>query len=216
MKKTVLIIAAIILSLTSWGQVRYFKPDSTVTLTYKSVAYYESADADDDLLYREFYGDYCSWYCGFGPFSEKASSHLAPIGNMTYEANNAHDFNHESVWAEGVDGPGIGEYLEYEFHGDCGRVTTVKILNGYVKNKTVWKNNARVKKLKMYYSGEPYAILELEDSRNLQYFNVGVLGYHDVNAPNWTLRFEILEVYEGEKYEDTVIAELYFDGIDDH
>ena len=52
--------------------------------------------------------------------------------------------------------------------------------------------------------------------RNLQYFNVGVLGPYDAGAPNWKLRFEILEVYEGEKYEDTVISELYFDGIDVH
>ena len=80
----------------------------------------------------------------------------------------------------------------------------------------VWKDNARVKQLKMYYQGKPYAILDLEDTRNLQYFNVGVLGPYDADAPNWKLRFEILEVYEGEKYEDTVISELYFDGIDVH
>jgi hypothetical protein len=43
-----------------------------------------------------------------------------------------------------------------------------------------------------------------------------VLGPHDAEAPNWTLRFEILDVYPGEKYTDTVISELYFDGIDVH
>ena len=29
-------------------------------------------------------------------------------------------------------------------------------------------------------------------------------------------KFEILEVYPGSKHDDTVIAELYFDGIDVH
>jgi len=68
----------------------------------------------------------------------------------------------------------------------------------------------------MYYKDEPYAILDLEDSRTLQCFDVGVLGPHDDAAPAWTLRFELLEVYPGDKYADTVISELYFDGIDVH
>ena len=89
-------------------------------------------------------------------------------------------------------------------------------MNGYVKNDTAWRENSRVKKLKMYYQGNPFAILDLQDSRSLQCFDVGELGPHDENAPNWTLRFEILEVYEGDKYDDTVISELFFDGIDVH
>ena len=229
MRKIVLILLTSLLSLTTWGQVRHIRPDSTSTLAYKSKAQFEAlydrVDSGDesalqvlecDVLYQELYSSACSWYCGGEILSVNASSHLAPIGNMTYEAGNAHDFDHERVWAEGVDGLGIGEYLEYEFPGNCPRITTVKILNGYVKNEMVWKDNARVKQLKMYYQGKPYAILDLEDTRNLQYFNVGVLGPYDADAPNWKLRFEILEVYEGEKYEDTVISELYFDGIDVH
>lgn len=32
----------------------------------------------------------------------------------------------------------------------------------------------------------------------------------------WTLKFEIAEVYKGTKYDDVVITEIYFDGIDVH
>ena len=39
---------------------------------------------------------------------------------------------------------------------------------------------------------------------------------HNPNAPDWKLRFEILEVYPGSKFEDIAISELYFDGIDVH
>lgn len=80
----------------------------------------------------------------------------------------------------------------------------------------MWKDNARVKQLKIYYQGRPYAILDLEDTRNLQYFNVGILGFDDASMPDWTLKFEILDVYPGDKYADTVITELFFDGIDVH
>lgn len=85
-----------------------------------------------------------------------------------------------------------------------------------LKNETVWKDNARVKQLKIYYQGRPYAILDLEDTRNLQYFNVGILGFDDASMPDWALKFEILDVYPGDKYADTVITELFFDGIDVH
>ena len=109
-----------------------------------------------------------------------------------------------------------GEYLEYDFSGGCPRITHVKILNGHVKDEKVWKDNSRIKKLKMYYMGKPYAILNLQDSRTEQDFEVGVLGPHNPEAPNWTLKFEIMEVYPGDKYTDTVISELWFDGIDVH
>ena len=143
-----------------------------------------------------------------------ASSCLKPIKSFNYKGENAHDFDHESVWA--TDGKGIGESLTYTFEGKCPRITTVKILNGHVKSETAWSANSRVKKLRMYYNGKPYAILDLQDSRTLQYFDVGTLGFNDAAKSDWTLKFEILEVYPGTKHDDTVIAELYFDGIDVH
>jgi len=30
------------------------------------------------------------------------------------------------------------------------------------------------------------------------------------------MKFEILEVFKGDKYDDTAISEIYFDGIDVH
>ena len=120
------------------------------------------------------------------------------------------------MWAEGVPGQGEGEYLIYTFPGECPRITTVQILNGYTKTEKAWLDNGRVKRLRMYYNGEPYAVLELEDTRRLQSFDVGLLGFHDASAPDWTLKFEILDVYPGDKYADTVITELFFDGIDVH
>ena len=73
----------------------------------------------------------------------------------------------------------------------------------------------------MYYNHKPYAVLNLEDSRSLQIFDVGVLGFRESfietgEPETWTLTFEILEVYPGEKYQDTAISDLYFDGIDVH
>ena len=226
-------IESFISILSTESQVPHIKPHSVIPIPSRSKEEYdklyervdESGDKDaeqileNDAFYQELYSPGANswwWYCSPEFLSVKASSCRIPSGKYSYQAENAFDANHDTAWAEGAEGQGIGEYLEYEFAGGCPRITTVKIMNGYVKNETVWRENSRVKKLKIYYQGKPYAILDLQDSRTLQSFDVGTLGPHDENELEWKLRFEILEVYEGEKYDDTVISELFFDGIDVH
>ena len=207
------------------AQEKVIQPSSVIAMPKIAKAEWNKLyemESDDEVeskygdlsIYDDLYSEKCSWYCGGEVKSVTASSCLQPIKSFNYEGENAHDFNHESVWA--TKGKGIGESLTYTFEGKCPRITTVKILNGHVKTESVWRANSRVKKLRMYYNGKPYAILALQDSRTLQCFDVGTLGYHDLDKPDWTLKFEILEVYPGSKHEDTVIAELYFDGIDVH
>ena len=207
------------------AQEKVIQPSSVIAMPKITKAEWNKLyemESDDEVeskygdlsIYDDLYSEKCSWYCGGEVKSVTASSCLQPIKSFNYEGENAHDFNHESVWA--TKGKGIGESLTYTFEGKCPRITTVKILNGHVKTESVWRANSRVKKLRMYYNGKPYAILALQDSRTLQCFDVGTLGYHDLDKPDWTLKFEILEVYPGSKHEDTVIAEPYFDGIDVH
>ena len=191
----------------------------------------EDADLPDNMMRRyeeltegnpvleDLYSGKCSWYCGGEVQRVTASSHLKAQGRFNYLPKNAHDFSHESVWAEGAQGQGIGEWLEYEFAGACPRITDVKILPGHVKTQAAWEANSRPKYLKIYYLGKPICILELQDVRGMQCFDLekfGPFGYHDADKPTWRLRFEIVEVYPGKKYTDTVIAELEFDGIDVH
>ena len=228
-----LVILSIVTNTSVWGQVPHIKPDSIIAIPDRSNAEYDKLYArydetldkeverilENDAFYQEIYSPDANswwWYGNTGILSVRASSCLLPSDKSSYQAENAFDTSHDTAWIEGIEGQGIGEYLEYEFAGGCPRITTVKIMNGYVKNDRAWRENSRVKKLKMYYQGKPYAILDLQDSRSLQSFDVGKLGPHDENAPNWTLRFEILEVYDGDKYDDTVISELFFDGIDIH
>jgi hypothetical protein len=173
--------------------------------------------------YWDIIGGGCSWYCGGGPKEVTASSFLKSQGEINYEPKNAHDLNYKNVWVEGVDGYGIGEYLLYTFEGTSPRINEIIIVNGYVKSKTAWENNSRVKKLKVYIDNKPYAILNLLDIRGSQSFKVEPIGNNDRNdwdvlktKPDWTLKFEILDVYKGLKYDDVVISEIYFDGLDVH
>ncbi len=178
---------------------------------------------DTKLDYWSILGEGCSWYCGGGPKKVTASSYLKSQGKNTYEPQNAHDLNYKNAWVEGVAGYGIGEYLLYTFAGTAPRITEIIVVNGYVKSKAAWENNSRVKKLKVYIDNEPYAILNLKDIRGSQSFKVKPIGNSDrkdwdalQKKPDWTLKFEILEVYKGRKYDDVVISEIYFDGLDVH
>ena len=160
--------------------------------------------------------------------SISASSSLNPAGNQNYKAKNVHDDNLGTAWIEGVEGYGIGESITFcfpfrkyydkngnviesanygdamEYPGDV--VTKANIYNGYMKSDSAWHNNSRVKQLKMYINGKPYALLNLKDTTAQQTFNIGRLAA----VPELCLKFEITDVYKGDKYDDTAISEFYF------
>ncbi|MBQ4819601.1 Hint domain-containing protein [Aquimarina sp. MMG016] len=181
-------------------------------------------------LFDEMQGNYwaagnqgCSWYCGVESMELSASSYLSSQGKSSYIPDNAHDFSYKSAWVEGVEGHGIGEYLLYSFGQENPRITEIIIANGYVKSGAAWKNNSRIRKLKVSVDDRPIAILNLTDQRAVQHFTLDPIGNSDRSnyeqlktLPRWELKFEILEVYPGDKYQDTVISEIYFDGIDVH
>tara|TARA_B110000967_G_C18825093_1_gene530902 strand:+ start:31 stop:1263 length:1233 start_codon:yes stop_codon:yes gene_type:complete len=165
-------------------------------------------------------GGGCSWYCGGGPDSVTSTSHLESQGSANYQPSNAHDLDYKTAWVEGVKGNGIGEKLIYHFHQNSPRINEINIVNGYVKSENAYKNNSRAKKLKIYFNDTPIAIVNLKDVRGTSTIDIPLLGIApelrtDVKA-QWTLTFEILDYYQGEKYQDLAISEIYFDGIDVH
>ena len=184
----------------------------------------DSEKAEFDILYKKYDEEEtvwniepmgCSWYCGGGNDSIKSSSALVSSKKIKYDAKSANDLSYETAWIEGSFDEGIGDFLEYSFKNKSPRVTKIIICNGYMKSETAWKNNNRVKKLKFIVNGKPFGVLNLDDSISNQTFELGTFG-HNKNGTDLVLKFEILEVYKGEKYNDTAITEIYFDGIDVH
>lgn len=155
----------------------------------------------------------CSWYCGGGPDSIFASSILPQNKDIDYIAENVHDFSLRTAWVEGANGYGIGESITIRFQKQSPPVTTVKIYNGYMKSDKSWKDNSRVKQLKLYINDVPYALLNLKDSKSEQIFDI---GSHQGLESDLYLKFEIIDVYKGDKYDDVAIAEIEFDGTGVH
>ena len=177
---------------------------------------------EDHEGYYDAIGIGCSWYCGGGEDSISASSYLKSADTtVNYLPKNTGDLSFETAWIEGAKGYGIGEYLVYHFRRTAPRITLIYIANGYVKSPELWQEYSRVKKLKMYIDDKPFAILNLEDSRREQIFKFEPIGHKNRELaswddPKWTMKFEILEVYKGDKYDHVAISEIYFDGLDVH
>ena len=102
---------------------------------------------------------------------------------------------------------GYNLYDEVDSLDDCYFLTSEIIIeNGYCKTKELWENNGRVKTLKLTFEdGEEY-ILNLKDTMKPQSFKLE----HRTNGIQAPLEatFEILDVYEGTKYDDTCITTL--------
>jgi hypothetical protein len=166
----------------------------------------------------DMWGGACSLYCAVGP-SVRASSRLTQSGH-SYPAEAAHDFDISTAWVEGKPGHGVGEYLEYTY--DLTKepvqnglaVTTAHIFNGYRKSRHLWKANSRVRRFKLLVDGRPHALIDLVDTPKMQ-----TVEFKPVPLPQKkrvVLRFEIVSVYAGTRYQDTAVTDITFDGTGHH
>ena len=197
---------------------------------YHFVSYVTGGDSQwDGMYYKEKF---------------TASSSLAPQGNVRYGAgnlqNNSSFGGDRSVaWCEGAKGYGIGERVNMcvttlgMYGDDKVGFCALMIVNGYAKDQTAWKNNSRVKILRLYVGDTHWCDLHLKDVIKPQIFNFPdhlyiyphKSGKKVTNSEDWEsygelpsfvyqteLTFEIIEVYPGDKFDDTCITGIALDG----
>lgn len=164
--------------------------------------------------------DGCGWWCTVESARQEvdASSTLRADGYINYSSLNLNDMSRNNSWVEGVDGDGIGEYVEltkqficFDGDKDGGSLGEICIVTGYAQNEKLWNENNRVKTLLMYLNGKPYKYIELTDTINPQYFYVwdeGEYGMEIEPSQEIKLKFEIVDIYKGTKYNDTAITYL--------
>jgi len=145
-----------------------------------------------------------------------ASSTLPPQGENGYSPTNLTVPASFCTWAEGAEGDGIGEYVEIRelYMGPGKDVLTFQqicIENGYAETPKKWQENNRVKSLKMYYGDVYMGTIALQDTINPQYIDLTPLQLTVQNGREACFRFEIAEVYEGSKYDDTCITTIAID-----
>lgn len=155
--------------------------------------------------------NYCSLRCAMG-WQTKASSHLKPQGQNKYDVRNIDDFTVTTAWVEGVKGYGIGETITLKFSKENFKKANLPkinfngffVINGYCKDKNTWKENSRVQKIRIAHNDQPLCEAVLHDSMNVQIIDLPIVWLR----PGDTIKVTILEVYLGDKYQDTAISEL--------
>jgi hypothetical protein len=136
----------------------------------------------------------------------KVSSCLIENGKP-YTGNNIEHLILDGPWVEGKDGPGIGEYIEFDFSKTWIKKTDTFVMsNGFlsIDNPDLYYQNNRVKKIRIEDMDSTYSEeFDVLDTANLQTFGI---KKSVVRA-----RVTILDVYYGSIYNDTCIN--YFAGI---
>lgn len=130
------------------------------------------------------------------------SSVLAPQGGNSYGPNHLAGHENTGAWCEGVAGPGIGQTVTV--HQDPANVIgTVLIANGYGKTSQTYRANGRVKRARIETSGGYGKTVTLKDTREEEEIKI------PPSKVSW-VRLTILDVYPGERHNDTCITRLYF------
>ena len=151
------------------------------------------------------------------PTGIRASSELEPYYSSqppyplyTYYASYIDDNDLSTAWNEGVEGSGVGEYLELDFPAGTVLAGGVIYSGFYDTEELFYQNNAPTR-LEVS-SGGAAAVVEIgEYARTWQ---AGFPGYafslEKEIVSDGCVRVTVLDVRKGNKYDDTCISELHF------
>ncbi len=123
----------------------------------------------------------------------------------SYEAENAIDGDLSTCWCEGMSGSGIGESITVYPEEDEVTIDTLYIANGIMTSETAYRYNNRVKRCRLEFSDGTLYEAAFPDKYSDQPTE---LEFPEELTVSW-VTITIVEVYEGEKYDDTCIAEIY-------
>lgn len=169
------------------------------------------AQVDAEVTTQEQYDDGPSQHACANAAKVSASSTLKPEGKITYEAGHLMDGKLKSAWSEGADDVGVGTTITFKVGPpDTSRAAfegAFHVFNGYGASAAVWKKNARARRFKVSLNGKAFAAVELEDTMALQTVLLTEALPRALKEDD-ELQFELVEVFPGTKYKDTVVSEL--------
>ncbi len=133
-----------------------------------------------------------------------ASTYLdEPQYGLTHDAGCVVDGNTATAWVEDAAGQGEGEWLKVDF-SEKYTLAGFEIYNGHQESRDLYDKNSRVHQLKVSLSDGTEQTFELNDSYGSQ------ICYFDQAALADSVKFTIVSVYGGYKYQDTCISEIRF------
>ena len=137
-----------------------------------------------------------------------ASSVLEDGTGVDYSPYNLIDRKSNTIWAEGIEGPGIEQFIRIDFNKDKV-VKKLYIINGSAKSERLYYANNRVRVLRLDFGDGEIKDFKLQD---------GVMGEQEIDLGKGIktpyVGMTIYDVYYGNKYDDTCISEIRAVGYD--
>ena len=196
-------------------------PDQSEIETFLSQNRFETKALEEEALQMEFFFAHgfescwadcwrnCVW-----TDTTYSSSHLSSVGNISYGPQNADDSDLRTAWIENSADYGVGESLTVSMstiESNQIKISRLIIVNGYTKSFETWRNNSRVKRLRVICNGASIGTLSLRDTDHYQSFEIGDLVSRVNNR--YVFKFEVVDTYPGDKYKDTALSEILFEGV---
>ncbi len=138
------------------------------------------------------------------PVSYATASSTYSADQATHGASNLLDGKLDTNWTEGVEGNGEWEYVEFFFTGEY-LITGMTIHSGNHASAASYEQNARPYRIELMFSDGTFMYYNLMDKMVQQTITF------DQSVVADSVRLSIESVYEGSKYEDTVISEVSFE-----
>lgn len=143
-------------------------------------------------------------YLIYKEYNNTSSSYLVYKGK-SYTVDYINDFKNDTAWNEGIDGDGMGEWVEIKIktaENSPQKINGVLIQNGYNKTKDLYYQNNRPKTLKIDVAGHGSFNVEFWDTYN-EGFYINLPETYETTG----ITITILDVFKGSKYNDTCISE---------
>jgi hypothetical protein len=134
------------------------------------------------------------------PTAVVSSSFLRATSTNNYRATNMVDGDTTTAWNEGVEGPGVGEWVRFELSKPM-LLERIEVANGYQKDKERFLGNPRVKTVAVEYSNGTTLLVDLADTQEFQTIA------HSQQSVDW-IKLTIVSVYPGDEWEDAAISEV--------
>ena len=133
-----------------------------------------------------------------------ASSARNPFRGIDYGPEKALDGSMMTAWVEGIKGPGIGEWIRFDFGREV-KLRRIFIAPGYFKSPQIWLKNNRLAVAVLYFSDGNSRELRFPDQMEEQKIEVGEV------RTSW-IRIEIKQIYLAQSNsEDTAISQITFE-----
>ncbi len=124
------------------------------------------------------------------------------------------DSSAETAWIDESPGGSIGTKLVFRFPQKLAaelRETPfygIDFASGNLKSEELWKQYARIKRVRLFYNNQPLYDLIFKDTRRWQKFN-----FDDILIkPGDQMTLEILEVYPGSRDQHAAVTEIVLQG----